>query len=221
MPRSCARGRRRLQQSRSRSPAPRAELGHLEALRGDPGPRRRLDRARAPGRSTRSSGRTAPARAPSSRSWQACTSRTPGRIARRRRDAHSTARRPPDVSASPSSPGAASLPRPDGCRERVHGPRAARPFASTGARCAAGPGRSSTSWASMDSTALVRGLSMADQQLIEIAKALSFDARVLILDEPTASLSAHEVERLFTIVRPDARFRCRGAVREPPPRGGL
>ena len=53
----------------------------------------------------------------------------------------------------------------------------------------------------VDSSALVRGLSMADQQLIEIAKALSFDARVLILDEPTASLSAHEVERLFAIVR--------------------
>jgi rhamnose transport system ATP-binding protein len=53
----------------------------------------------------------------------------------------------------------------------------------------------------VDAGALVRGLSMADQQLIEIAKALSFDARVLILDEPTASLSAHEVERLFTIVR--------------------
>ena len=42
---------------------------------------------------------------------------------------------------------------------------------------------------------------MADQQLIEIAKSLSIEARVLILDEPTASLSAHEVERLFTIVR--------------------
>jgi rhamnose transport system ATP-binding protein len=53
----------------------------------------------------------------------------------------------------------------------------------------------------MDSSAIVRGLSMADQQLIEIAKALSLDARVLILDEPTASLSAHEVARLFTIVR--------------------
>ncbi|HEY4190689.1 MAG TPA: sugar ABC transporter ATP-binding protein [Candidatus Limnocylindrales bacterium] len=52
-----------------------------------------------------------------------------------------------------------------------------------------------------DVQAPVRGLSMADQQLIEIAKALSFDAGVLILDEPTASLSAHEVERLFTIVR--------------------
>ena len=55
----------------------------------------------------------------------------------------------------------------------------------------------------------VRGLSMADQQLIEIAKSLSVEARVLILDEPTASLSAHEVERLFTIVR---RLRDRGVA---------
>jgi len=58
-----------------------------------------------------------------------------------------------------------------------------------------------------DVEAPVRGLSMADQQLIEIAKSLSVDARVLILDEPTASLSAHEVDRLFTIVR---RLRDRG-----------
>jgi rhamnose transport system ATP-binding protein len=58
-----------------------------------------------------------------------------------------------------------------------------------------------------DVGAPVRGLSMADQQLIEIAKSLSVEARVLILDEPTASLSAHEVERLFTIVR---RLRDRG-----------
>ena len=60
-----------------------------------------------------------------------------------------------------------------------------------------------------DVDAPVRGLSMADQQLIEIAKSLSVDARVLILDEPTASLSAHEVERLFTIVR---RLRDRGVA---------
>ena len=60
-----------------------------------------------------------------------------------------------------------------------------------------------------DVDAPVRGLSMADQQLIEIAKSLSVEARVLILDEPTASLSAHEVERLFTIVR---RLRERGVA---------
>jgi rhamnose transport system ATP-binding protein len=61
----------------------------------------------------------------------------------------------------------------------------------------------------LDVSAPVRGLSMADQQLIEIAKALSLDAKVLVLDEPTASLSAHEVERLFTIVR---RTRDRGVA---------
>ncbi len=53
----------------------------------------------------------------------------------------------------------------------------------------------------LDVASPVRGLSMADQQLVEIAKALSVEARVLILDEPTASLSAHEVDRLFAIAR--------------------
>jgi rhamnose transport system ATP-binding protein len=61
----------------------------------------------------------------------------------------------------------------------------------------------------VDVGAPVRGLSMADQQLIEIAKALSIDARVLVLDEPTASLSLHEVQRLFAIVR---RLRDRGVA---------
>jgi rhamnose transport system ATP-binding protein len=46
-----------------------------------------------------------------------------------------------------------------------------------------------------------RGLSIADQQLVEIAKALSFDARILVMDEPTAALSGVEVERLFAVVR--------------------
>ncbi|MGW0811486.1 sugar ABC transporter ATP-binding protein [Nonomuraea sp. NPDC002799] len=46
-----------------------------------------------------------------------------------------------------------------------------------------------------------RGLSIADQQLVEIAKALAFDARILIMDEPTAALSGVEVERLFSVVR--------------------
>jgi len=46
-----------------------------------------------------------------------------------------------------------------------------------------------------------RGLSIADQQIIEIAKAISLDASLLIMDEPTAALSGVEVERLFAVAR--------------------
>jgi rhamnose transport system ATP-binding protein len=60
----------------------------------------------------------------------------------------------------------------------------------------------------LDADQPVRGLSIADQQIVEIAKALSFDARVLIMDEPTAALSGLEVERLFGVVR---TLRERGA----------
>ncbi len=45
------------------------------------------------------------------------------------------------------------------------------------------------------------GLSIADQQIIEIAKAISLEARVLIMDEPTAALSEDEVSRLFAVAR--------------------
>jgi rhamnose transport system ATP-binding protein len=49
--------------------------------------------------------------------------------------------------------------------------------------------------------ALVRDLSMPQQQLVEIAAALGSDAKILILDEPTASLSDREVENLFRVIR--------------------
>src|SRR5262249_8549659 len=46
-----------------------------------------------------------------------------------------------------------------------------------------------------------RGLSVADQQIVEIAKAISFNANVIVMDEPTAALTTVEVARLFDVTK--------------------
>jgi len=61
----------------------------------------------------------------------------------------------------------------------------------------------------LDPGRIARGLSIADQQVVEIGKALSLDARVIVMDEPTAALSASEVARLFDVVR---TLRAQGAA---------
>ncbi|GAA1825175.1 sugar ABC transporter ATP-binding protein [Agromyces salentinus] len=53
----------------------------------------------------------------------------------------------------------------------------------------------------IDPDAPVRTLTVAEQQIVEIVKALSVDARVIQMDEPTAALADHEVALLYTIVR--------------------
>ena len=53
----------------------------------------------------------------------------------------------------------------------------------------------------IDVTAKVSSLSRAYQQLTEIAKAIAADAKILILDEPTASLAKHEVDALFKVLK--------------------
>jgi rhamnose transport system ATP-binding protein len=53
----------------------------------------------------------------------------------------------------------------------------------------------------LDPHRIARGLSIADQQIVEIGKAFTLDAKVIVMDEPTAALSAVEVDRLFTVVR--------------------
>ncbi|MBI3821114.1 MAG: sugar ABC transporter ATP-binding protein [Planctomycetes bacterium] len=53
----------------------------------------------------------------------------------------------------------------------------------------------------VDPWTLCRDLSIAQQQIVEIAKALSHEARIVVMDEPTATLTPQEVERLFAIIR--------------------
>lgn len=53
----------------------------------------------------------------------------------------------------------------------------------------------------LDPDAQIGPLGAAQKQMIEIARALSVDARIIVMDEPTASLSDREIERLFTIIR--------------------
>ena len=54
--------------------------------------------------------------------------------------------------------------------------------------------------ASLDPERLVETLSMPEQQIVEIAKAIGADAKIVIMDEPTASLSEREVESLFRAI---------------------
>ncbi|MGA2496977.1 MAG: sugar ABC transporter ATP-binding protein [Tepidisphaeraceae bacterium] len=58
---------------------------------------------------------------------------------------------------------------------------------------------------------IVGSLTIGRQQMVEIAKALSVNARILIMDEPTSSLSAHETEQLFRVVQ-DLRSRGIGIL---------
>jgi ribose transport system ATP-binding protein len=63
----------------------------------------------------------------------------------------------------------------------------------------------------LDPRAIVGSLTVAKQQMVEIAKALSFDSRVLIMDEPTSALNDAEIAELFRIIR-ELRSRGVGVV---------
>ena len=77
------------------------------------------------------------------------------------------------------------------------------PFVDTGAmeRATGDLLRSLNVEAAIHPGKVVRALSIAQQQTVEIAKALSFHSKVLVMDEPTAALSPHEVAALFERVR--------------------
>ena len=53
----------------------------------------------------------------------------------------------------------------------------------------------------IDPEATVRALTIAQQQVVEIAKALSQGARIIVMDEPSATLTRQEVEKLFAVIR--------------------
>jgi ribose transport system ATP-binding protein len=53
----------------------------------------------------------------------------------------------------------------------------------------------------INSTDIVADLSIGEQQMVEIAKALSTETKILIMDEPTAALTERETEKLFEIIR--------------------
>lgn len=61
----------------------------------------------------------------------------------------------------------------------------------------------------LDPRARVGDMTVAKQQMVEIAKALSYDAKVLIMDEPTAALNDEEIEDLFAIIR---QFKSQGVA---------
>lgn len=61
----------------------------------------------------------------------------------------------------------------------------------------------------IDPRAMVQDLSIADQQIVEIAKAVSKNVKILIMDEPSAPLSVSEVEMMFNIIR---QLKARGVT---------
>ena len=61
----------------------------------------------------------------------------------------------------------------------------------------------------LDPNRRMNNLSVAERQMVEIAKAVSYDARIIIMDEPTSALSQREVQRLLALI---AELRSRGVT---------
>ena len=100
-------------------------------------------------------------------------------------------------------PAAVALPGPHRRREHRPGARDRRPVAAArlvATRQPAPPSCSQRIGASIDPARLVETLSMPEQQIVEIAKAIGADAKIVIMDEPTASLTEREVESLFRVI---------------------
>ena len=168
--------------------------------------------------------RTAPARARWSRSWAGSISRTAARSSWTVSPSPSTGRPRPGRWASPSSTRSRASSRI--CRSPENVFLGHAPVGRLGGIDWAGMRRAAHKvfqelGVRMDVGAPVRGLSMADQQLIEIAKALSLEARVLILDEPTAAAVGPRGRPTVHDRAPAARPRRRHPVRQSSARRSL
>ena len=131
----------------------------------------------------------------------------------RRRGRRDPDRRPADPDHRPDRrqagrhrhhlPGAEPRPEPDRGRKHLSRRRAAQAAAwSTARRCADGcrPVLERLG-APFTPETTVGTLSIAEQQLVEIARALHAKSKILVLDEPTTALSSRETERLFALIR--------------------
>ena len=121
-------------------------------------------------------------------------------------------------------PGAEPRPVPERGGEHPAG-RRARPASSpwsSGSGFSSGPPRSwGTSTCDLDPRALVGSLGAGEQQAVEIAKALYKKARIVIMDEPTASLSGAEIDNLFRLIRALKQSRRVRHLHLPPAGRGL
>ena len=101
-------------------------------------------------------------------------------------------------------------------------PEAPAAASSAGARCARRAAELLAEYGvSVDPTARAKDLAVEQRQFVEIARALSFGARLIILDEPTAQLDARGIDRLFAKLRELQQPGRRVPLHLPPPAGGV
>ena len=72
----------------------------------------------------------------------------------------------------------------------------------------------------LDPSTMMKELSLAEVQMVEIAKAISHDSDVIIMDEPTSAIGEQEVDNLFRLIR-SRRIKERDYLRIPSSQGGL